>query len=85
MREGLALNPEARYQKAQEALHAIGVWLSVDDFGKGYQAMSYMKQLPLSAVSIDRSFIRDIAASASTQDVIGMIQKMCMQLDSATK
>lgn len=84
VREELALDPEARYQKALEALHAVGVRLSVDDFGKGYQAMSYVKRLPLSEVQIDRSLIKDIADSASTQDVIGAIQEMCMKLGIKT-
>ena len=84
VREELALDPEVRYQKALEALHAVGVRLSVDDFGKGYQAMSYVKRLPLSEVQIDRSLIKDIAASTSTQDVIGTIQEMCMKLGIKT-
>lgn len=82
--ECLALDPSARYQKALEALHMAGARLAVDDFGKGYQAMSYVERLPLSEVQIDRSLISNIAASTSAQEAIGTIQQRCMDLGIKT-
>ena len=41
------------------ALKAIGVKFSLDDFGTGFSSLSYLKKLPFSQLKIDQSFIRD--------------------------
>ena len=41
-------------------LKNIGVTLSLDDFGKGFSALSYLKRMPLDQLKIDGGFIRDV-------------------------
>ena len=46
-------------------LNALGVRLSVDDFGTGFSSLGYLKDLPIDELKIDRSFISPMLTSES--------------------
>ncbi|TAJ93890.1 MAG: EAL domain-containing protein [Gammaproteobacteria bacterium] len=41
-------------------LRALGVSLSIDDFGVGFSSMGYLKRFPITTLKIDRSFVMDL-------------------------
>ncbi|WP_242855886.1 ABC transporter substrate binding protein [Ruminiclostridium josui] len=42
-------------------LKNMGVRIALDDFGKGYSSLNYLKQLPISTLKIDKSFIDSVS------------------------
>ena len=51
-------------------LRAMGVRISLDDFGKGQSSMSYLKRLPLDQIKVDRSFVMGMGADASDAAIV---------------
>jgi diguanylate cyclase (GGDEF)-like protein len=49
------------------AIKAMGVQISLDDFGTGFSSLSCLSRLPIDVVKVDRSFVHDVMADA--QDV----------------
>jgi EAL domain-containing protein (putative c-di-GMP-specific phosphodiesterase class I) len=82
--ESLLVNHQREDMDTLHALRAAGLHLAVDDFGTGYSSFSYLKHLPLDALKIDRSFVREITTSpddaAITTAIIAMAHALGLQV-----
>ncbi|MGI6777389.1 MAG: EAL domain-containing protein [Acetivibrionales bacterium] len=53
-----------------------GVGIALDDFGKGYFSLSYLKQLPISTLKVDKYFIDSISDGTGINALTGHIVKI---------
>ena len=78
--ESLALDNVDDTIAKMNALRALGLGFSLDDFGTGQSSLSYLTRLPLDQLKIDQSFVRNIGIQHTdaliVQTIIGMAQSL---------
>ncbi|MEP6546064.1 MAG: EAL domain-containing protein [Gammaproteobacteria bacterium] len=62
--ESLLINDVNKTLRIMAGLKAMGIRIAVDDFGTCYSSLSTLRQFPLDAIKIDRSFIRDVSSAS---------------------
>ena len=63
-----------------DQLHHNGVSLSVDDFGTGYSSMSYLKNMPIETIKIDRNFVRGLPFDMDDVAIIHAIEHLSKKM-----
>ncbi len=79
----LMRDAEATAQRLRE-LKQLGVRIAIDDFGTGYSSLAYLRQFPVDALKIDRSFIGGIAASDESAALIHTLVQLGKTLQIET-
>jgi diguanylate cyclase (GGDEF)-like protein/PAS domain S-box-containing protein len=83
----LELTEDTIMEDAEEAigvlhqLKEMGVNLSIDDFGKGYSSLSYLKRFPIDTLKIDQSFVKDIPGDPEDTTIARLIIDMAHALE----
>lgn len=78
--ESALMNDQQGAIETMLALSDLGIQLALDDFGTGYSSLKYLKQLPIDAIKIDRSFVSDIGIDKSDETIIDAMLSMASSL-----
>ncbi|TKE96094.1 EAL domain-containing protein [Vibrio kanaloae] len=71
--EGLMLRQNDQIIQDMVALREIGMTISIDDFGTGYSCLSYLKNLPVDVLKIDKSFVSELDGDEFNETLVTTI------------
>ncbi|HEX6262971.1 MAG TPA: EAL domain-containing protein [Actinomycetota bacterium] len=78
--EGVLLEDTGAAVGNLRALKELGLRVGIDDFGKGFSSLAYLKRLPVDMLKIDRTFVQGLGQSkedtAIAEAVIGLARAM---------
>jgi len=82
--EGVLTDESAHVARVLGELKALGVEISLEDFGTGHSNLSYLRTLPIDVVKVDRSFVHDVTAAPQdvsiTRAIITMAHSLQMKV-----
>ena len=70
----------SRVRRVIDALGDLGVLVSLDDFGTGYSPLSYLRELPVTEIKIDRSFIAAMMSDRDTATIVAAVIGLARRL-----
>ena len=68
--ESVIMIDPKRAREVLEALRALGLRIAVDDYGTGYCALAYLRDLPIDELKIDRSFIANVTTDRRSAAIV---------------
>jgi len=71
----MMLDP-ARALRVIQEIDKLGVFISIDDFGTGYSSLGYLRDLPVHALKIDRSFVAGMRNNADDRIIVESTAQM---------
>jgi EAL domain-containing protein (putative c-di-GMP-specific phosphodiesterase class I) len=77
--EGALQNPHEALETIRR-LKSLGVSISIDDFGKGFSSLRYLKTFPIDTLKIDQSFIKSVITDEKDAAIIRSIVHLAESL-----
>jgi diguanylate cyclase (GGDEF)-like protein/PAS domain S-box-containing protein len=61
-------------------IHQLGVAMSIDDFGTGFSSLGYLRELPVHALKLDKSFVMNLHERANDRSIVNSTVRMAHEL-----
>ncbi|MDD4600693.1 hypothetical protein SDC9_20840 [bioreactor metagenome] len=62
-------------------LQAKGIIISLDDFGSGYSSLTYLRQLPIHTIKLDKDFIQNVEKDPTTHSIVRAVLSLAYDLN----
>ena len=79
--ESVVVRESLRAAAVLTQLRALGVGIAIDDFGVGYSSFSYLRELPVDRLKMDRSFLSNVPASPGDSRLAAAMIAMAHRLE----
>ena len=71
---------DRRHRPVLDSLHALGCRIALDDFGTGYSGLTYLQQLPVDALKIDRSYVARVCSDPISAGITAAVVELAAVL-----
>lgn len=78
--ESMAMDNEIALKEAITAIHKIGCYCSIDDFGSGYSSLGMLTKFDFDVIKLDRSFFTDTSKKENSERVIESVINLAKSL-----
>ena len=79
--EGLLLEESNTVLDTMQALRALGIRFSLDDFGTGHSGLGYLRRFPFDAIKIDKLFVQDMVDQPDAEAIVGALMAVSRALN----
>lgn len=80
MTEGMVMCASPHAMQTLQDLQALGVRLSLDDFGTGFSSLGYLQRFPINRLKVDQSFVRDVDSMPVNASIVRAIVALARSL-----
>jgi EAL domain-containing protein (putative c-di-GMP-specific phosphodiesterase class I) len=74
----------ARASELMARIRTLGCGIALDDFGTGFSSLSYLRQLPVTILKIDGSFVRDVVRDPRAESMVRAIAQLARAMSLVT-
>ena len=82
--ENASIASVARATALMGKLRALGCGIALDDFGTGLSSLAYLRQLPVTMLKIDGSFVRDVVSDSRAESMVRAIAQLARTMSLIT-